>query len=72
MQAGKRALYVPRRKAFGEHVDDHQVAMAQELEGRKLVVAREASQVSLADLEAAAGWSVRASPEVPPFRLAPS
>jgi UDP-N-acetylglucosamine transferase subunit ALG13 len=72
MQAGKRALYVPRRRAFGEHVDDHQVEMARELEGRKLVVAREATQVGIADLEAAAGWSVRASPLVPAFRLAPS
>jgi UDP-N-acetylglucosamine transferase subunit ALG13 len=71
MQAGKRALYVPRRKAFGEHVDDHQVEMAWELEGRKLVVAREAEEVSLADLETAAAWSVRARHEVAPFRLAP-
>jgi UDP-N-acetylglucosamine transferase subunit ALG13 len=72
MQAGKRALYVPRRKAFGEHVDDHQVAMARELEGRKLVVAREAPEVGLEDLVEAAAWRVRASPGVAPFRLAPS
>ncbi|WP_433720815.1 glycosyltransferase [Actinoplanes sp. CA-051413] len=72
MQAGKRALYVPRRKAFGEHVDDHQVAMARELEGRKLVVAREAPEVGLEDLAEAAAWQVRASPGVAPFRLAPS
>ena len=72
MQAGKRALYVPRRRAFGEHVDDHQVEMARELEGRRLVVAREAQEVSLADLETAAAWSVRATPGVAPFRLAPS
>ncbi|GAA3345579.1 glycosyltransferase [Amorphoplanes nipponensis] len=72
MQAGKRALYVPRRRAFGEHVDDHQVEMARELEGRKLVVAREAEEVGLEDLAAAAAWSVRASPGVAPFRLASS
>ncbi|GGQ55957.1 glycosyl transferase [Couchioplanes caeruleus subsp. azureus] len=71
MQAGKRALYVPRRKAYGEHIDDHQVEMARELEGRKLVVAREAQNVTLADLETAAAWSVRAAPGVAPFRLAP-
>jgi hypothetical protein len=46
--------------------------MARELEGRHLVVAREADEVSLADLEAAAGWSVRASPSVAPFRLTPA
>ncbi|WP_067503890.1 glycosyltransferase [Actinoplanes sp. TFC3] len=69
MQAGKRALYVPRRKAHGEHVDDHQVEMARELESRKLVVAREAEDVTLADLHTAAGWSVRATPGVTPFKL---
>ncbi|MCA2216468.1 glycosyltransferase [Jidongwangia harbinensis] len=72
MQAGRRAVYVPRRRLHGEHVDDHQVAMARELEGRQLVVAREADEVSLADLEAAAAWSVRASPSVAPFRLVPT
>jgi UDP-N-acetylglucosamine transferase subunit ALG13 len=41
MRAGKCAVYVPRRRAFGEHVDDHQVEMARELDSRKLVVARE-------------------------------
>ncbi|MFI5491400.1 glycosyltransferase [Actinoplanes sp. NPDC051859] len=67
MQAGKRALYVPRRREHGEHVDDHQVEMARELEGRKLVVAREAHEVTLADLHMAAGWSVRSVPGVSPF-----
>lgn len=72
MQAGKRAVYVPRRRLHGEHVDDHQVEMARELEGRKLVVAREVEDLTLADLETAAAWSVRAAPGVAPFRLAPS
>jgi len=72
MQAGRRAVYVPRRRAHGEHVDDHQVEMARELQGRNLVVAREASGLTLADLTLAAAWSVRASPQVAPFRLAPS
>lgn len=69
MRAGKRALYVPRRRAHGEHVDDHQVEMARELEGRKLVVAREADEVTLDDLRTAAGWSVRAATGVAPYRL---
>jgi UDP-N-acetylglucosamine transferase subunit ALG13 len=72
MQAGKRALYVPRRKAHGEHVDDHQVEMARELEGRKLVVAREVEELTHADLETAAAWCVRASPGVAPFRWSSS
>lgn len=69
MQAGRRALYVPRRRSHGEHIDDHQVAMAQELDARDLVVAREAGDVTLADLETAASWSVRSRPGVEPFRL---
>jgi UDP-N-acetylglucosamine--N-acetylmuramyl-(pentapeptide) pyrophosphoryl-undecaprenol N-acetylglucosamine transferase len=60
---------VPRRRAYGEHVDDHQVAIAHELEKRDLVVAREADQVTFADLETAASWSVLSSPDVTPFRL---
>jgi UDP-N-acetylglucosamine--N-acetylmuramyl-(pentapeptide) pyrophosphoryl-undecaprenol N-acetylglucosamine transferase len=72
MQAGRRALYVPRRRAHGEHIDDHQVEMARELEGRNLVVAREADDVTLTDLETAAAWSVQASRAVAPFLMAPS
>jgi UDP-N-acetylglucosamine transferase subunit ALG13 len=72
MQAGKRAVYVPRRRAHAEHVDDHQVEMARELEGRTLVVAREADELTLADLDTAAAWSVRARPGVAPFRLDPA
>jgi UDP-N-acetylglucosamine transferase subunit ALG13 len=71
MQTGHRALYVPRRCAYGEHVDDHQVAMARELDGRDLVVAREAGDVTFADLETAAAWSVRSVPSIEPFRLTP-
>jgi UDP-N-acetylglucosamine transferase subunit ALG13 len=67
MQAGHRALYVPRRHAYGEHVDDHQVAMAGELDRRDLVVAREADRVELADLVEAASWTVQASRQVAPF-----
>ena len=69
MQAGRRAVYVPRRRLHGEHVDDHQVAMARELQSRDLVLAREADEVTFADLKTAASWSVQASPLVQPFRL---
>lgn len=72
MQAGRRALYVPRRRVHGEHVDDHQVEMARELAGRSLVVAREAADVTFADLEEAAAWSVRTCPGVAPFRFTPA
>jgi UDP-N-acetylglucosamine transferase subunit ALG13 len=69
MQAGRRAVYVPRRRVHGEHVDDHQVAMARELQSRDLVVAREAGELTFADLETAASWSVQAGLRVQPFPL---
>jgi UDP-N-acetylglucosamine--N-acetylmuramyl-(pentapeptide) pyrophosphoryl-undecaprenol N-acetylglucosamine transferase len=69
MQAGRRPLYVPRRRAYGEHVDDHQVAIARDLEKRKLVLAREAGELNLADLDTAAAWTVRCNPDVIPFCL---
>jgi UDP-N-acetylglucosamine transferase subunit ALG13 len=67
MRTGHRAVFVPRRRAHGEHVDDHQLAMAAELDRRGLVVAREADLVDLADLATAAGWRVCASPLAAPF-----
>ncbi|GGK80518.1 glycosyltransferase [Mangrovihabitans endophyticus] len=69
MHAGRRALYVPRRRAYGEHVDDHQVAMARELNVRRLVVARDAGALTPADLDAVAAWTVRARHRAAPFRL---
>lgn len=71
MQAGRRAIYVPRRRVYGEHVDDHQVEMARELNGRNLVVAREVAELTLADLDVAAAWRIRASPVLAPFLLNP-
>jgi UDP-N-acetylglucosamine transferase subunit ALG13 len=72
LEAGKCAILVPRERAHGEHVDDHQVEMARELAGRSLVVAREAADVTVADLEEAAAWSVRTCPGVAPFRFTPA
>jgi UDP-N-acetylglucosamine--N-acetylmuramyl-(pentapeptide) pyrophosphoryl-undecaprenol N-acetylglucosamine transferase len=67
LQAGRRALFVPRRRAFGEHIDDHQVEMARDLEERHLVVAREADRVTLNDLELAAAWTVHPATGTPAF-----
>lgn len=72
MQAGCRAVYVPRRRRHGEHIDDHQVQMAHELERRGLVVAREVPDIRWADLQTAANWRIRARCSVPPFRLEPA
>ncbi|WDZ87038.1 glycosyltransferase [Micromonospora cathayae] len=68
LRAGQRAIYVPRRRRYGEHVDDHQVEMARELDRRDLVLAREADAVTEADLTLATRWTISARTEVTPFR----
>lgn len=68
IRAGHRAVYVPRRARHGEHVDDHQVEMARELDRRGLVLAREADSVTADDLADAASWTVTSTGTVPPFR----
>ncbi|WP_328348503.1 glycosyltransferase [Micromonospora sp. NBC_00421] len=70
MRAGQRAVYVPRRARHGEHVDDHQVEMARELDRQGLVLAREADAVTTDDLALAASWTVLSTGAVPPFRWA--
>jgi UDP-N-acetylglucosamine transferase subunit ALG13 len=70
MEAGRKALLVPRRAARGENVDDHQVELAFELTRRGLAVVREIEELDGgALLEAAAGRVLR-RPAPPPFRLA--
>lgn len=39
LRQGRRPVVVPRRAAFGEHVDDHQLQIARKLAERGLVVA---------------------------------
>jgi UDP-N-acetylglucosamine transferase subunit ALG13 len=68
LRAGQRAIYVPRRRRYGEHVDDHQVEMARELDRRGLVLAREADEIDPADLADATRWTVSLRKEVAPFR----
>lgn len=70
MRAGRRAIYVPRRRRHGEHVDDHQVEMARELNRRGLVLAREADAITAEDLIEAASWTIAATGTVTPFRWA--
>lgn len=69
LSAGRCPVLVPRRKAFGEHVDDHQSDIAAELAGRGLCIAREADELSEADLLDAAARTVRPPAEARPFRL---
>lgn len=56
LETGKLPLLVPRRLSLGEHVDDHQIQLAQELGGHGLALTVEADAVRYEDLlEAAAG-----------------
>ncbi|HEX6688735.1 MAG TPA: glycosyltransferase [Solirubrobacterales bacterium] len=61
LEVGKCPVIVPRRLAFAELVDDHQVQIAGELGERGLAISVEADQVSREDLLAAARRRVSAS-----------
>jgi UDP-N-acetylglucosamine transferase subunit ALG13 len=69
LEAGRAPLLVPRRAARGEHVDDHQEQVADELARRGLAVVREADELTLEDLSRAAGREVRPSTAAAPVRL---
>jgi UDP-N-acetylglucosamine transferase subunit ALG13 len=68
LEAGKCAVLVPRELDHGEHVDDHQHQIADELARRGLAIHRSVSELCLEDLQAAAGVSVRRV-TAPPLRL---
>lgn len=58
LNAGRCPVLVPRRARRGEHVDDHQVQIARELDGRALALHREVGDLRWEDLVEAAGRSV--------------
>ena len=49
-ELGRSPILVPRRRSFGEHVDDHQVVTARMLAGRGLAVYAEVEELSTACL----------------------
>lgn len=63
LENGKAPVLVPRRAAHHEHVDDHQVQIAQIAADRGLAVYAEADEVGLSHLTAAAATAVRAAAE---------
>lgn len=65
LEAGKLPVLVPRRVAYGEHVDDHQTGIARELGGRGLAVVREADEIVAEDLVAATTKRVTRVVDVP-------
>lgn len=65
LDAGRCPVLIPRERAHGEHIDDHQRQIAAELELRGLAIHRSVESLTYADLEQAAGRSVRARSDVP-------
>ena len=65
LAAGRRPVLVPMRAVRGEHVDDHQVQIACELERRGLAVYREVTDLNWRDIEAASRVSVGTSASLP-------
>ncbi len=68
-EQGKFPILVPRLAAHGEHVDDHQVQIAREMQGRGLAFMRSPEELDAAVIREAASRSV-ASREAGAMRLA--
>ena len=65
LDTGRVPILVPRLERHGEHVDDHQIAIAEHLAARGLARMVDAGELTLADLDAvAAGRAERVA--VPP------
>lgn len=67
-QHGKLPLLVPRRQSHGEHIDDHQEQIANDLLSRRLCITTEADRITPQDLQAAANGTVRET-QPPPLRI---
>jgi len=66
-EVGKCPLLVPRRLAQGEHVDDHQIQIAEELAARGLAVSVDADELTLERLLEASAKAVDVRADPPPF-----
>ncbi len=67
LEVGKCPVLVPRRVAYTEHVDDHQIQIAKELRTRGLALSVEADELTLDHLVEAASRRVATVPVSPPF-----
>lgn len=67
---GKRPIVVPRRKRYGEHVDDHQLAFAERISAEGAIVLAQTEDELRSCLDAALGRSAEAS--LPPAGAGPS
>jgi UDP-N-acetylglucosamine transferase subunit ALG13 len=71
LRHGKCPVLLPRLRAMGEHTDDHQTLIAQELAWRHLAVAADASELSARELLTAASMTAVASAQSPQYPLQP-
>jgi UDP-N-acetylglucosamine transferase subunit ALG13 len=69
LEAGHCPVLVPRTLARGEHVDDHQEAIAADLQRRGLAVCRDADELTFADLARASRLRAHRLEMPPPFAL---
>jgi UDP-N-acetylglucosamine transferase subunit ALG13 len=69
LEAGKWPMLVPRRRSFGEHIDDHQLQIVGELSRRGLAHCREVEDITLADLRFVSGHRARPDGSAPSFAL---
>ncbi len=69
LEAGKCPILVPRLARHAEHVDDHQIQIADELQGRRLAIRCEPHELSEAVLREAAGRAAERAAHPQPFKL---
>lgn len=69
LDSGRVPLLVPRSRTSGEHVDDHQVLLAQELAGRGLAVAAHPEDLSLDHVRSVLGRRVVRNPDAADLHL---
>jgi UDP-N-acetylglucosamine transferase subunit ALG13 len=67
---GKRPIVVPRRRCFGEHVDDHQLAFTKRIAGEGAIVLAQTEDELRSCLDAAVGRSAEAG--LPPAGAGPA
>jgi UDP-N-acetylglucosamine--N-acetylmuramyl-(pentapeptide) pyrophosphoryl-undecaprenol N-acetylglucosamine transferase len=71
-EVGKCPVLVPRRLARGEHVDDHQIQIAEELSARGLAISADVAALGPGTLAAGMRREVVARADPPPFRTVDS
>lgn len=71
LELGKCPVLLPRRRQFGEHTDDHQRMIAEELSSRGLAVSVDPSDLTANDLLRAATMGTEPTKQPPNFILQP-